>query len=78
MCWKDCSFIQYYGFHHVSNETVIEYDNDCFDLPYILSSSMTAFETKFLKTLLISADIFLEQISYKQKAEINIQLPTWV
>ena len=29
---------------------------------------MTAFETKFLKIL--SADIFLGQISYKQKAEI--------
>ena len=66
--WKGCSFTQHYGFHQNGIESLIKYDEDCFDLPYFLSTNMTAFQTKLLHTL--SAEIFWGQISYKQKSEI--------
>ena len=66
--WKGCSFTQHYGFHQNGGDSEIEYDEDCLDLPYFLSTQMTAFETKLLHSL--SAEILLAQISYKQRADI--------
>ena len=43
-------------------------DSDCLDLPFFLSSHMTAFQTKLLLTLTV--EILLGQLSYKQRAEI--------
>lgn len=66
--WNGCSFTQHYGYHQNGNESEMEYDNNCLDLPYFLSTHMTAFQTKLLHSL--SAEILLGQISYKQKSEI--------
>lgn len=66
--WKGCSFTQHYGFHQIGNDREIVYEDDCLDLPYFLSTHMTAFDTAFLSSL--SAEILLGQISYKQKADI--------
>lgn len=66
--WKGCSFTQHYGFHQNGNDPEIKYDDDYLDLPYFLSTNMTAFATKFMNAL--SAEILLGQISYKQKSEI--------
>jgi hypothetical protein len=66
--WKGCSFSQHYGFHQNGSDSDIVYDDDYLDLPYFLSSQMTAFQTTMLNTL--SAEILLGQISYKQKSEI--------
>ena len=64
---KGCSFTQHYGFHTTDNG-LIEYDKDCLDSPYFLSTNMTCFSTKLLTNL--SAEILLGQMSYKQKCDI--------
>lgn len=66
--YKGCPFTQHYGYHQIGNDGEIQYDDNCLDLPYFLSSHMTAFQTKLLWSL--SAEILLGQISYKQKSEI--------
>lgn len=66
--WKGCSFTQHYGYHQNCSESVIIYDDNCLDLPYFLSTHMTAFQMKLLHNL--NAEILLGQISYKQKSEI--------
>ena len=66
--WKGCSFTQHYGYHQSCTESLIKYDDDCFALPYFLSTHVTAFQMKMLHTL--NAEILLGQISYKQKSEI--------
>ena len=66
--WKGCSFTQHYGFHMIGDDSKVVYDSDCLDLPFFLSSHMTAFQTNLLLTP--TAEILLGQLSYKQRAEI--------
>ena len=65
---KGCPFTQHYGFHSIGNDSEVIYDKDYCDLPYFLSSTMTAFETEMLHHL--TAEILLGQITYHQKADI--------
>ena len=64
---KGCSFTQHYSFCTFDNG-LIEYDKDCLELPYFLSTNMTCFSTKLLTNL--SAEILPGQMSYKQKCDI--------
>ena len=43
--YKGCSFTQHYGFYTKGTEKEVVYDQDCLDLPFFLSTNMTAFET---------------------------------
>jgi len=65
---KGCSFVQHYGCYTIGNVSTLQYDENCLDLPYFLSSSMTVFATELLTRL--SAEILLGQMSYKQKADV--------
>ena len=64
---KGCPFMQHYGFYTTST-SIMEYDRNCLELPYFLSTNMTCISTKLLTKL--SAEILLGQMSYKQKADI--------
>ena len=46
----------------------IMYDSNWDELPYFISTSMTAFATSFMEQF--DADLLLGQIAYKQKADI--------
>ena len=50
--WKGCSFTQSYGFHTNGNDSEVIYDN-YHQLPYFVSSHMTAFQTSFLPISLL-------------------------
>ena len=65
---RGCSFTQHYGFCTKESENEAVYDQDCLDLPYFLSSHMTAFETKMLQKF--SGEILLGQLAYRQKCDI--------
>lgn len=65
---KGCSYNQHYGFHTCGSDSEVIYDKECMQLPYFMSSTATAFETKMLHRL--TAEMLLGQISYRQKAEI--------
>lgn len=67
---KKCSFTQHYSYHSISddNDTEVIYDLNWADLPYFVSTSKTAFTTKFMEKF--SAEILLGQLSYKQKSDI--------
>ena len=65
--WKGCSFTQFYGFHTKGNDSEVIYDDNYHQLPYFLSSHMTAFQMKLLN---LTAEILLGQISYRQRADI--------
>ena len=65
---KGCTFTQHYGYYTLGNDSEMLYDNNCLDLPYFLSTGMTAISTKILTSL--SAEILLGQMSYRQKAEV--------
>jgi hypothetical protein len=66
--WKGCSFTQSYGFYTNGNDSEVIYDDNYHQLPYFLSSHMTAFQTKVLSNL--TAEMLLGQISYRQRADI--------
>lgn len=66
ICGRGCSFIQHYGYCFTNEEII--YDKNCLNLPYFLSSNMTAFETRILKKL--SAELLIGQVSYRQRSEI--------
>ena len=61
-----CSFTQHYGFS-TSAESQIEYDFNSLELPFFLSSNMTAFCTSMLQHL--TAEMLICQVSYQQKAD---------
>lgn len=61
-----CPFTQHYGFS-TSVESQIEYDLDSLELPFFLSSNMTAFHTSMLHRL--TAEMLISQVSYQQKAD---------
>ena len=65
---KDCSFVQHYGCYTIGDPSTVLYDEDCLDLPYFMSTSMTVFATAMLTKL--SAEILIGQMSYKQRADI--------
>ena len=65
---KGCSFTQHYGYYTTGSNSILVYDKNCLELPYFLSTNMTAFATGMLTTL--SAEILLGQMSYRQKADI--------
>lgn len=66
--WKGCSFTQFYGFHTDGSDSEVIYDDNYHQLPYFLSTHMTAFQTKLLTNL--TAEILLGQVSYRQRADI--------
>ena len=57
-----------YKFHSEGNESEVIYDDEYSELPYFVSSHMTAFETKLLYQL--TAEILLGHISYQQRSDI--------
>ena len=59
---KGCSFTQHYGYYTTGSNSTMFYDKNCLELPYFLSTNMTAFETEMLTTL--SAEVLLGQMSY--------------
>ena len=59
---KGCSFTQHYGYYTTGDNSTVVYDKNCLELPYFLSTNMTAFAMGMLSTL--SAEILLEQMSY--------------
>ena len=59
---KGCSFTQHYGFYAKGTEQEVVYDQGCLDLPFFLSTNMTAFETRMLQKL--SGEILLGQLAY--------------
>ena len=65
---KGCSFTQHYGCYTTGSKSTMVYDKNCMELPYFLSTTMTAFATRMLTTL--SAEILLGQMSYRQKTDI--------
>lgn len=65
---KGCSFTQHYGFYTKGMEQEVVYDRDCLDLPFFLSTNMTAFETRMLQKF--SGEILLGQLTYRQKCDI--------
>ena len=65
---KGCSFTQHYGCYTTGSSSTVVYDKNCLELPYFLSTNMTAFATEMLITL--SAEVLLGQMSYQQKADI--------
>lgn len=70
-----CNTIQYYGY--CSKETgALIYDVNWREMPYFISSRETAFEMSMLIEL--DADILIGLMSYKQRADIHIQLYSWL
>ena len=65
---KGCPFTQYYGYCTQGGTSSIMYDSNWDELPYFISTSMTAFATSFMEQF--DADLLLGQIAYKQKADI--------
>ena len=65
---RGCSYTQHYGFHMCGDDSVFEYDRDCFDLPYFVATHMTVFDTQFLQK--INAEVLIAHTSYRQLADI--------
>lgn len=65
---KGCSFTQHYGYYTTSDNSILRFDNDWNQLPFFVSTAMTAFETSFLQNF--NAELLLGQITYKQKCDI--------
>ena len=61
-----CPFTQHYGFS-MNEESQIEYDSDSLELPFFLSSNMTAFRTSMFHNL--TAEMLISQVAYQQKAD---------
>ena len=51
--------MQHYGFYTKGIEQEIVYDYDCLDLPFLLSTNMTTFETRMIQNF--SGKILLGQ-----------------
>jgi len=65
---KGCHFVQHYGFYTNENNGGVIYNDDYYELPFFMSTNMTAFQMKMLHCF--TAEILVGQLSYKQKAEI--------
>ena len=65
---KGCPLTQHYGFCTQGEISSMIYDSNWDELPYFMSTSMTAFMTSFMEEF--DADLLLGQIAYKQKADI--------
>lgn len=66
---KGCSFTQHYGYYVIGgDDSVLHIDDNWHELPYFVSTAMTAFETSFLDRF--EAELLLGQITYKQKCDI--------
>jgi len=63
-----CSFTQHYGYYTLGNDSEMFYDKNCLDLPYFVSSAMTAISSRILRSL--SAEILLSQTSYTQRTDV--------
>lgn len=64
---KGCSFSQHYGYYTVGEDSILHYDDNWKELPYFVSTNMTAFEVSFLHRY--EAELLLGQITYKQKCD---------
>ena len=65
---RHCKVVQYYGYITDGSKSGLKYDSDWADLPYFISSQETVFASLFLKKM--DADLFIGQVSYRQKADI--------
>ena len=73
---RGCSHQQYYGFSTKGDSSEVLYDPDWQSLPYFLSSRETGFAVDILRRL--DSEILLGQISYKQRADIFIDIHWYV
>ena len=64
---KGCTFTQHYSYHSLTDdgEANVIYDDNWADLPYFVSTSMTA---NFLEKF--DAEILIGQVSYQQRCDI--------
>ena len=65
---RGCKLTQFYGYSKEGDKLGVRYDDDWKSHTYFISSQETAFELAMLQKF--DAELFIGQISYKQKADI--------